>query len=186
MKPKFFSDQHKFRAWLQKYHGAKTELLVGFYKVNSGKASMTWSQSVDQAICFGWIDGVRRTIDDKSYSIRFTPRKQNSIWSAINIKKVADLTKAGSMTNAGKIAFARKKDHLTNLYSHEKEPAILDSKYEKQFKKNKKAWSFFSTQAPSYKKVITHWIMSAKKEETQKQRLKKAIDISSEQKRKLF
>ncbi len=147
---------------------------------------MNWSQSVDQALCFGWIDGVRRSINEESYSIRFTPRKQNSIWSAINIKKVKELTKAGLMTPSGQKAFEHKKDHRTNLYSHEKEPSVLDPKFEKQFNKNKKAWAYFITQAPSYKKVITHWIMSAKKEETRNLRLTKAIDLSSKQKRILF
>lgn len=185
MKPTFFSDQHKFRKWLEKNHQQKKELLVGFYKVDSGEASMSWSESVDQALCFGWIDGVRKSIDGKSYTIRFTPRKSTSIWSAINIKKMKELTKAGLMTEAGKKAFSFKNDKRTNLYSHEKEPAVFDSRYEKLFKKNKIAWAFFMDQAPSYKKVITHWIMSAKKEETQVSRLEKTIKISTQKKRML-
>lgn len=183
MKPTFFSTPAKFREWLQKNHKTKTELLVGFYKVDSGKASITWSQSVDQALCFGWIDGVRRSIDEKSYCIRFTPRKPSSIWSAINIKKVEELTKAGLMTTAGEKAFSFKKDHRTNVYSHEKAPSTLDPKYEKQFKKNKTAWNFFTKQPPSYKKVMIHWIMSAKQEKTQLLRLEKLIKQNEKLKR---
>lgn len=185
MKPTFFPTPAKFREWLEKNHTKKTELLVGFYKVSSGKPSMNWSESVDQALCFGWIDGIRKSIDDKSYSIRFTPRKPTSIWSAINIKKMEQLTKAGLMTPAGEKAFSFKKDHKTKVYSHEKEPVSLDIKYEKQFKKNKKAWDFFTAQAPSYKKVMIHWIMSAKQEKTRASRLEKTIKISQQGKRML-
>jgi uncharacterized protein YdeI (YjbR/CyaY-like superfamily) len=186
MKPRFFSTPLEFRTWLEKNHQKKTELLVGFYKVGSGKPSITWPQSVDQALCFGWIDGVRRSIDDESYTIRFTPRKPNSIWSAINIKKVAELTKAGLMKEAGKKAFSFKKDHLTKIYSHEKEPAVLDKIYETQFRKNKIAWKYFSTQAPSYQKVMRHWIMSAKQEKTRLNRLEKVIKASEDGKRLLL
>lgn len=183
MKPTFFSTPAKFRAWLQKNHTTKTELIVGFYKLDSGKASITWSQSVDQALCFGWIDGVRRSIDEKSYCIRFTPRKPTSIWSAINIKKVEELTKAGLMTAAGQKAFSFKKDHRTNIYSHEKVQVPLSAKYEKLFKKNKVAWNFFTKQAPSYKKVMIHLIMSAKQEKTQLLRLEKLIKQNEKLKR---
>ncbi|MFZ0598917.1 MAG: YdeI/OmpD-associated family protein, partial [Flavobacterium sp.] len=159
MKPTFFPTQNEFRAWLEKHHQKETELLVGFYKVNSKKPSMSWSESVDQALCFGWIDGVRRSIDDESYSIRFTPRKKSSIWSAINIKKIEDLTKAGLMTPEGEKAFALRSEDRSGIYSHEKEPSVLDPDFEKQFKANKIAWEYFNTQAPSYKKVMIHWIM---------------------------
>ena len=184
MQPTFFSTQLKFRKWLEKNHAKETELLVGFYKVNSGKTSMTWSESVDQALCFGWIDGVRRSIDVDSYSIRFTPRRPKSIWSPINIKKVADLTKSGQMTSAGLKAFSYKTADSSAMYAHAKEPAPLTAYYEKEFKKNKTACQFFNTQAPSYKKVIVHWIMSAKQEKTQLTRLEKAI-ASSEQKKRI-
>lgn len=183
MQPTFFSTPLKFRKWLEKNHAHKTELLVGFYKVNSGKASITWSESVDQALCFGWIDGVRRSIDADSYSIRFTPRRPKSIWSPINIKKVADLTKSGQMTAAGITAFSYRTEASSAMYTHAKEPNPLTANYEKEFKKNKTAWEFFSTQAPSYQKVIVHWIMSAKQEKTQLARLTKAIDTSAEKKR---
>lgn len=185
MKPTFFADQQDFRKWLEKNHQDQKELLVGFYKVTSKKPSMSWSQSVDQALCFGWIDGVRRSIDDESYSIRFTPRKTSSIWSAINIQKMEDLTKTGLMNDAGLKAFSFRTENKSKIYSHEKEPVPLDVVYEKQFKSNKLAWDFFEKQAPSYKKVMIHWIMSAKQEKTRLSRLEKTIVESEKQKRVL-
>lgn len=179
----FFATQAEFRKWLEKHHKKEKELIVGYYKVGSGKPSMTWSQSVDQALCFGWIDGIRKSIDKESYSIRFTPRRRTSIWSAINIKKVEELTKAGLMTSEGQKAFSLLTENKSKIYSHEKEPAILETNYEKLFRKNKLAWDFFTKQTSSYKKVITHWIMSAKQEKTRQSRLEKTINISEQQKR---
>lgn len=179
----FFATPQEFRKWLEKHHTSEKELLVGFYKVGTKKPSMTWSESVDQALCFGWIDGVRKSIDEHSYSIRFTPRKPTSIWSAINIKKVEELTKARLMTLEGQKAFDLRKEEKSAIYSHEKEPATLDPDYEKQFKANKKAWEFFNNQAPSYRKVMLHWIMSAKQEKTRLSRLEKTIRESEQQKR---
>lgn len=179
----FFATQAEFRKWLQKNHKQEKELIVGYYKVDSGKLSITWSQSVDQALCFGWIDGVRRSIDKESYCIRFTPRKPTSIWSAINIKKVEELTKAGLMKPEGQKAFELRKEDKSGIYSHEKEAAELSADYKKIFKKNKIAWDFFTAQAPSYKKVMIHWIMSAKQETTRSSRLEKTIKISEQQKR---
>jgi uncharacterized protein YdeI (YjbR/CyaY-like superfamily) len=175
----FFATQQDFRKWLAKNHTKETELIVGFYKVDSGIPSMNWSQSVDQALCYGWIDGIRRTIDHKSYCIRFTPRKPNSIWSSINIKKVEALTKAKLMKPAGQKAFELRKESKSGIYSHEKIPVPLAKNYENQFKANKTAWAFFNAQVPSYKKVMVHWIMSAKQEKTQLMRLEKAIEISA-------
>jgi uncharacterized protein YdeI (YjbR/CyaY-like superfamily) len=179
----FFATPAEFRKWLKVNHKNKTELLVGFYKVGSGKPSITWSQSVDQAICFGWIDGVTKSIDKESYCIRFTPRKPASIWSTINIKKVEQLTTAGLMTAAGKKAFALRTASRSGIYSHEKETVPLDTSYEKQFKKNTTAWNFFKAQAPSYKKVMIHWIMNAKQEKTRITRLEKTIAASEQQRR---
>jgi uncharacterized protein YdeI (YjbR/CyaY-like superfamily) len=181
MTPTFFATQGEFRKWLKKHHSKETELLVGFYKVGSKKPSMTWSQSVDEAICFGWIDGVRKSIDEEAYSIRFTPRKTNSIWSTINIKKVAELTKAGLMTEAGEKAFALRTESKSGIYSHEKETVQLSSDDEKQFKNNPPAWDFFNQQAPSYKKQIIHWITSAKQDKTRQLRIEKAINASEKQ-----
>lgn len=183
MKPTFFSSDSEFREWLKKNHKTEMELIVGFYKVASQKPSMTWSQSVDQALCFGWIDGVRRSIDQESYYIRFTPRRSNSIWSAINIKKVGELTKLGLMTKYGHKAYSLRTESKSKIYSHEKEQAELDITLEMKFKRNKKAWEFFIGQAPSYKKVIVHWIMTAKQEATRHSRLTKVIDESACQRR---
>ncbi|WP_163400150.1 YdeI/OmpD-associated family protein [Flavobacterium fluviatile] len=183
MKATFFPTQENFRAWLEKHYQTETELIVGFYKVSSKKPTMSWSESVDQALCFGWIDGIRKTIDDESYSIRFTPRKKSSIWSVINIKKVEQLTKAGLMKEAGLKAFELKSEERSGIYSHEKEAYILDPELEKQFRANKIAWDFFEKQAPSYKRVVIHIIMSAKQEKTRISRLEKAIAASAQQKR---
>jgi uncharacterized protein YdeI (YjbR/CyaY-like superfamily) len=179
----FFETQNEFRKWLEKNHLKETEIIVGFYKVNSQKPSMTWSQSVDQALCFGWIDGIRKSIDSESYCIRFTPRRSTSIWSAINIKKVEELSKAGLMKVEGLKAFSLRTDKNSNIYSHEKAVVPLDENYEKQFKENKIAWEYFNKQAPSYKKVMIHWIMSAKQEKTRLSRLEKAITECQQQKR---
>ena len=144
---------------------------------------MTWSQSVDEALCFGWIDGVRKSIDKDSYSIRFTPRRPTSIWSAINIDKVEKLTKQGLMKPAGLASFKLRKDHKSKIYSHEKKPVKLADEFQNKFKTNKKAWDFFISQAPSYQNVIVHWIMTAKQKTTQLTRLEKTIKESEKYKR---
>ncbi|RZK56808.1 MAG: bacteriocin-protection protein [Pedobacter sp.] len=183
MEPQFFENPSLFRKWLAKNHQTEKELLVGFYKVGSGKPSMSWSESVDEALCFGWIDGIRKSIDDKSYTIRFTPRKQTSIWSAVNIKKMEELTGKGLMQPAGLAAFKHRKEEKSRIYIHENEAKKLSSAFAKKFKANKKAWDFFTTQAPSYQKLIIGWIMGAKQEATQLSRLEKAIAESELQKR---
>jgi uncharacterized protein YdeI (YjbR/CyaY-like superfamily) len=183
MKPTFFSTQQEFRKWLSKNHKKETELLVGYYKVGSSKPSMTWSQSVDEALCFGWIDGIRRSVNKDSYCIRFTPRRPTSIWSTVNIKKVETLIKQGLMQSAGLEAFKKRKEHKSNIYSFENAQNTLTNKLEKKIKANKIAWNFFTKQAPSYKKMVIHWIRSAKREETQHARLKKTITASEKQKR---
>lgn len=179
----FFKTQELFRKWLEKNHLSKTELVVGYYKVKSGKASLTWPESVDQALCFGWIDGVRKTIDEESYCIRFTPRNKKSIWSAINIKKMEALQKAGLMRPEGLAMFENRIEGNSKIYSYENEPVKLSAELEKEFCKNKKAWEYFIAQAPSYKKLMVHWIMNAKQEKTQLARLEKTIQISEQQKR---
>jgi len=179
----FFQTENDFREWLECNHEKETELMVGFYKVNSGKPSMTWSQSVDQALCFGWIDGIRRSIDEERYCIRFTPRRNDSNWSAVNIKKIEELTKAGLMKPAGVKAFSLRKEDKSEIYSYENDATLLDSPYETQFRENKKAWEFFMKQAPSYRKAVMRWIMGAKQEETRQARLKKTINQCEQQKR---
>jgi len=177
--PTFFAKQSDFRKWLQKNHKKETELLVGFYKVDSGKPSMTWSQSVDEALCFGWIDGVRKAIDKDSYQIRFTQRKSTSIWSAINIKKIEELTKQGLMQPAGLASFEKRTESKSKIYSYEKDEAKLPQNFKKQFKANKKAWDYFQSLAPSYRKVSAHWVMSAKQEMTKTKRLNQLISDSA-------
>ena len=177
--PTFFPNARAFRRWLETNAATATELLVGFHKVGSGRPSMSWSESVDEALCFGWIDGVRKRIDDATYSIRFTPRKPTSIWSAINIAKVEQLDAAGRMTPAGADAFAKRTDARSKVYSHEREQSAELSPSELQaFKRNKAAWKFFDSTPPGYRKVVLHWIVSAKKPETRAARLNKLLEAS--------
>jgi len=181
--PTYFPTQATFRKWLQKNHEKAVELLVGFYKVGSGKQSMTWSESVDEALCFGWIDGIRKSIDEESYSIRFTPRKPKSIWSAINIKKIEELSKQGLMHPAGLAAFSRREENKSRIYSYEKEIATLSDDFLKIFKLNSKAWKYFQSLAPSYKNHAIHWVMTAKQETTKIKRLQELIrDSEAERK----
>lgn len=179
IKPRFFRTPKDFRAWLEKNHAAEGELLVGFYKVDSGKPSITWPESVDEALCFGWIDGVRRRIDDVAYSIRFTPRKATSIWSAINIARVAELTKNGRMHPAGLAAFAKRSEKKSAIYAYEREAASFDDETLAAFRKNKKAWAFYDAQAPWYRRNTTHWVTSAKRPETRAKRLAELIACSA-------
>ncbi|MEJ7646183.1 MAG: YdeI/OmpD-associated family protein [Chryseolinea sp.] len=175
----FFAKQSDFRRWLQKNHLKETELLVGFYKVGSGKPSMTWTQSVDEALCFGWIDGVRKSIDEERYQIRFTRRKPTSIWSAINIKKIEELTRQGLMQPAGLESFQKRSESKSKIYSYEKGVAEFPLGFQKQFQTNKKAWNYFHSLAPSYRKISTHWVMSAKQETTRLKRLNQLISESA-------
>jgi uncharacterized protein YdeI (YjbR/CyaY-like superfamily) len=178
MTPIFFANQQEFRKWLTKNHKKETELLVGFYKVGSGKPSMSWSESVDQALCFGWIDGVKHSLGNESYQIRFTPRKKTSIWSAVNIKKVENLIAQELMKPEGLASFENRKEHLSKIYSFEKEEVTFSPEFEKQFKANKKAWTYFQSLAPSYRKPSSNWVMSAKQESTQLKRLLELITDS--------
>lgn len=185
MNPVYFNDQNEFRKWLEKNHNTESEIIVGYYKVGTGKPSLTWSQSVDQAICYGWIDGIRRSIDEERYCIRFTPRKLTSVWSNVNIKKVADLKKKGLMTEPGLRVYDNHKESKSAIYSFEIEAAKLDDDSERLFKSNQIAWDFFVKQAPSYKKTKIYWIMSAKQEATKISRLNKLV-LASEKHIKLF
>ena len=184
MEATFFATQNDFRQWLEDNYKAKTELLVGFYKVGSGKASMSWPESVDQALCYGWIDGVRRTIDGEAYSIRFTPRRQGSIWSAVNIAKIEKLTVAGLVKPEGLAAFEKRTESKSRIYAFEQqETAELPPDLLKIFKANKPAYIFFEAQPPGYKKQMLHWITTAKQEKTRLQRLEKTIEASAQNKR---
>ena len=185
MKPKFFQTPADFRAWLEKSHATATELWVGFYKKDSGKPSITWPESVDQALCFGWIDGIRKRVDEISYQIRFTPRRRGSIWSAINIKRAKELVRQKQMRPTGLKAFAARIENKSGIYSYEQRSPELSQPYAKLLKKNKAASNFFEKQPPSYRKMIGWWIISAKKEETRMIRLAKLISESAKGKRLL-
>ncbi|KAA3634198.1 MAG: bacteriocin-protection protein [Bacteroidetes bacterium] len=185
MEPIFFKNAAEWRQWLKENHDKAEVLWLGYYKKNSGKANYTWSESVDEAICYGWIDGLRKSLDKDSYMIRFTPRRPTSFWSAVNIKKVKVLTEKGLMRPAGIKAWGKRKESKSEVYSFEQKVKGLDKAYEEQFKKHPKAWTYFSEKlAPSYKKSSIHWVMSAKREDTRQRRLKTLIE-SSEQEQKI-
>jgi uncharacterized protein YdeI (YjbR/CyaY-like superfamily) len=183
MNPIFFSTQNDFRKWLEENHDKKTEIIVGYYKVGLGKTCLTWSESVDQALCFGWIDGVRRKIDEESYCNRFTPRRADSNWSAVNTAKVAELTAKGLMMPAGIAAYEKRKESRSGVYAYENEAKQLSDEYEKRFKNSETAWNFFEKQANWYKKQMISWVMTAKQEATRQKRLEKLIAASASQKR---
>jgi len=176
----FFATPAAFRDWLEKHHASEVELSVGFYKRASGKPSMTWPESVDAALCYGWIDGVRNSIDEVSYRIRFTPRKPASTWSAINVKRVAELRKQGVMRPAGLAAFEARKGDKTGIYAYEQsKSAKLSPTHEKQFRANKKAWKFFQAQPPWYRRTAVYRVISAKQEATREKRLAALIRDST-------
>ena len=179
MKPKFFPSPSAWHAWLDEHHEKQDELLVGFYKVGSGKPSITWPEAVDGALCFGWIDGVRKSLGETSYVIRFTPRRAKSVWSAVNIKRVAELSASGLMRPKGVQAFELRTGKRSEIYAYEqRKGAKLEGAYEKQFRANKKAWKFFQAQPPWYQRTASWWVISAKKEETRLKRLGQLIEDS--------
>ena len=175
----FFESPSAFRTWLEQNHDTAQELWVGFHTKSTGRPSITWPESVDEALCFGWIDGVRKSIDENSYKIRFTPRKPGSIWSAVNIKRVGELTQLGRMQPAGLKAFEKRIEKQSGLYSYEN-AVELDDAYEQQFRANQKAWDFFQTRPASYRRAAIWWIVTAKKEETKLKRLATLIKDSEQ------
>ena len=179
MKPTFFPTPAAFRAWLERNHATAGELLVGFHKVGSGKPSLTWPESVDAALCFGWIDGVRKSVDEHRYTIRFTPRKPGSVWSGVNIKRARALIERGLMRPAGLKAYEARRENKSGVYSYEQRSADLAEPYNGLLKKNEAAWSFFQAQPASYRKAISWWIVCAKKEETRLKRLEGLIAYSA-------
>jgi uncharacterized protein YdeI (YjbR/CyaY-like superfamily) len=179
VKPRFFATPAAFRAWLEEHHTTESELLVGFRKKGSGRPSITWPESVDQALCFGWIDGVRRRIDDEAYTIRFTPRKPRSAFSEINIARVAELSKLGLMTAAGLAAFEARKGTARASYTKENKGITLAPEYEAELRKNAAAHRHFTAQPPWYRRAATFWVMSAKQETTRQRRLATLIEASS-------
>ncbi len=178
-KPQFFPTPSDFRAWLEAHHDKFHELFVGFHKKSSRKPSITWPESVEVALCFGWIDGVRKSLNETSYTIRFTPRKPTSTWSSINVNLVRKLTKKGLMHPAGLKAFAARSTQKSGIYSYEqRKSAQFTREQAKRFRANKSAWDFFRSQAPWYQRVTTYWVISAKREETKLKRLSVLIDCS--------
>jgi uncharacterized protein YdeI (YjbR/CyaY-like superfamily) len=185
MDPIFFSNTAEFRKWLEENHQSAREVLVGYYKVKTGFPSMNWSDSVDEALCFGWIDGVRRTIDDQRYYNRFTPRRPRSNWSRVNIEKVEKLIAQGRMHPAGLKAYNNRTQSRSEIYSYENQPEKLSDELEAIFQQHPQAWEFFLSQAPSYKKTRIYWVISAKQKATQESRLAKLI-AASEKATRLF
>jgi uncharacterized protein YdeI (YjbR/CyaY-like superfamily) len=184
LSPVFFEKAEDFRAWLAAHAHEARELLVGFHKVGTGKPCMSWSESVDQALCFGWIDGVRKRVDDATYTIRFTPRKAGSIWSAVNIDKVEKLRARGLMTPAGEAAFARRSEDRSRVYSHERTTdAELAPEHLARFQRHQAAWAYFEACPPSYRKRMLHVVTSAKKPETRAARLDRLIEACAQGRR---
>lgn len=184
MKPTFFATPAAFRAWLRQHHQTVDELIVGFYRKDSGKPSITWPQAVDEALCFGWIDGIRRKHSDVAYSNRFTPRRPRSNWSAINIARVEELTKRKRMQPAGLAVFAKRTEAKSRIYTYEQtDEAAFDKSLERIFKANKEAWTFFQTQPPYYRRFMMRWIGHAKQEETRRRRLDKLMTACESGKR---
>jgi uncharacterized protein YdeI (YjbR/CyaY-like superfamily) len=180
MDPTFFPTAAAFRAWLEEHHAEEPELLVGFHKKGSGRPTMSWPESVDQALCFGWIDGVRRSLGEEGYTIRFTPRKPRSTWSAINIRRAQELIDEGLMAPAGRAAFERRSAERSAIYAYEQRRAAkLDSGDEREFRANRAAWAFFEEQAPWYRRTAVHWVTSAKREATRRRRLATLIEDSA-------
>jgi uncharacterized protein YdeI (YjbR/CyaY-like superfamily) len=179
IEPKFFASPSAFRVWLEKNHDQVRELWVGLYKRDSGKPSITWPESVDAALCFGWIDGIRKRVDETSYTIRFTARKPRSKWSAINLGRVAEVTKLGMMHEAGLKVFEQRQKKEAGYSYEQKKSAQLGRAYEQSFRANKNGWKFFQAQPPWYRRIAAFWVISAKKEETRLKRLATLIEDSS-------
>lgn len=181
MKPRYFATPEKFRAWFAKNHDRKSELLVGFHKKGKGRASIDWPQSVDEALCFGWIDGVRHSLGSDAYTIRFTPRRPTSIWSSINIRRVKALKSGGRMAPAGLAAYQKRSRDRSSIYAYEQRATAKLAPAEMRiFKANAKAWKYFSARAPSYRHRVFYWITSARKAETRVSRLARLIALSAQ------
>jgi uncharacterized protein YdeI (YjbR/CyaY-like superfamily) len=178
VKPKFFRTAEDFRRWLQRHHASAAELLVGFCKVTSGRQAMTWAESVDEALCFGWIDGIRRRVDELSYTIRFTPRRPGGIWSAVNTRRARTLAARGRMAQAGLAAFEARPPNRSGRYSYEARPEDLVAPYSGMLDANTAARQFFRRQAPWYRRAATWWVVSAKKEETRLRRARRLVELS--------
>ncbi len=182
--PIFFATSGAFRKWLRENHTSSREQWVGFYRKASGRPSITWPQSVDEALCFGWIDGLRKGIDETSYKIRFTPRKAQSTWSAVNVARVAELTREKLMAAAGLRVFAERIEAKSGIYAYEqREAAVFGDAFEQEFRANSEAWKFFAAQPPGYRQTCTWWVISAKRPETRRKRLATLIAESASRRR---
>ncbi len=179
MEPRFFATPDELRAWLRAHHGGVAELWVGFRKKGSGQKSITWPEAVDEALCVGWIDGIRKSVDEQNYKIRFTPRRRGSTWSAVNIRRVEALTQAGRMLPAGLTAFAARREDRCAIYSYEQRPAELPEPYRAQLHEHRAAAEFFAAQPPGYRRTMNWWVVSAKQEATRQRRLQKLITESA-------
>ncbi len=180
MEPKFFASPAEFRDWLERNHASEQELLVGYHKKGTGRPSLTWSESVDEALCFGWIDGIRRTIDAERYTIRFTPRRKGSVWSKVNIRKVEELIQSGRMRPAGERAFEKRAEERSGIYSFEqRSEAVLSEEALARIRADAEAWEFWESQPPGYRRQATWWVVSAKREDTRSRRLEQLIADSA-------
>ena len=180
MEPLFLATSDDFRAWLEENHGTATEVLVGLHKTATGRPSMTWTESVREALCFGWIDGIRRSLGDEAYTIRFTPRKPSSNWSALNVRHVEELIREGRMTPTGLAAYEARRPERTGIYAFEQRHAArLGREQEKRFRADRKAWEFFQAQPVSYRQTAIYWVVSAKRDETRARRLDALIADSA-------
>jgi uncharacterized protein YdeI (YjbR/CyaY-like superfamily) len=177
LNPRYFASRADLRRWFEEHHATATEVWVGLYKVGSGKPSVTWPEVVDEALCFGWIDGIRKSIDDRRYANRVTPRKPTSNWSARNVRRVKELIREGRMTPAGLAAFEARKEDRTAVYSYEQRPQDLPAKYRRRVQANAKAWAFWRSSPPGYRKTATWWVISAKREDTRERRLAQLIEF---------
>lgn len=180
MKPRYFHSAAVFRSWLAERHADETELWVGYYKKATGRPSLTWPESVDEALCFGWIDGLRRRVDEERYAIRFTPRRPDSRWSAVNIRRMEELIAAGLVTAAGLAAWELRTEERSETYSYEqRRKAKLEPGMEKRFRAERRAWAYFSRQPPWYRSTASFWVTSAKREATRERRLAQLMECSS-------
>ncbi|HKQ96293.1 MAG TPA: YdeI/OmpD-associated family protein [Candidatus Polarisedimenticolia bacterium] len=177
--PTFFATPADLAAWFTAHHDRASTLLVGFHKRESGRPSVTWPESVDEALCVGWIDGVRRRLDDEAYTIRFTPRRPGSVWSAINIRKAKQLIAEGRMRPEGLAAFEARRENRSGIYAYEQRPREMPEPYAGRFRKNRAAWAFFQAQPPSYRRTLVWYVISAKQEATRASRLERLIAASA-------
>jgi uncharacterized protein YdeI (YjbR/CyaY-like superfamily) len=181
--PVFFESPAQWRAWLEEHHAAAPEVLVGFHKKGTGRPSMTWAESVAEALCFGWIDGVRRSAGPDAYTIRFTPRRRGSHWSQVNVDLVARLETEGRMTEPGRAAFAARREDRTARFAYEQAEVALDAEQQRIFRADSVAWEWFGAQAPSYRKLAIYWVISAKRPDTRARRLASLVECSREGRR---